>query len=129
MVNLSGQMGVPVIIIDGEVIVGFNRPRIQELLSNAAKPVRFGLKIADAMTSAQPMGVTPVPGAIIGDVAPGLSGEKTGLKTADIVTEVNGVEIDGAADLEKALAGLKPGDVVTMFFLRAGEKRKSEIVV
>ena len=32
MLNKSGQMGVPVIDIDGEITVGFNRPRIAELL-------------------------------------------------------------------------------------------------
>ena len=33
MVQKSGQMGVPVIIIDDEVIVGFNQARLDELLS------------------------------------------------------------------------------------------------
>ncbi|MBN2407584.1 MAG: glutathione S-transferase N-terminal domain-containing protein [Elusimicrobia bacterium] len=33
MIDKSGQMGVPVIIIDGEVIVGFNRKRLEELLN------------------------------------------------------------------------------------------------
>lgn len=28
MVNVSGQMGVPVLVIDGEVIVGFDQPKI-----------------------------------------------------------------------------------------------------
>lgn len=130
MVNLTGQMGVPVIIINGEAIVGFNRARIQELVSaNGAKHVHFGLKIADAINTAQQMGVTPVPGAIIGEVSPGLSGEKAGLKPADIITEINGTKIGGVTDMEKALAGLKPGDIITILFLRAGEKRKSEIVV
>ncbi len=32
MVDLTGQMGVPVIVIDGEVIVGFDRAKIQEKL-------------------------------------------------------------------------------------------------
>lgn len=31
-VEKSGQMGVPVIDIDGEIVVGFNRPKIDELL-------------------------------------------------------------------------------------------------
>ncbi len=29
----SGQMGVPVILIDGEVVVGFNQDRLDKLLS------------------------------------------------------------------------------------------------
>ncbi len=32
MLKKSGQMGVPVIIIDNELIVGFNKPKIVELL-------------------------------------------------------------------------------------------------
>ena len=32
MVQKSGQLGVPVIIIDGDVTVGFNQPKIAQLL-------------------------------------------------------------------------------------------------
>lgn len=32
MVQKSGQLGVPVIDIDGELIVGFDKPRLSELL-------------------------------------------------------------------------------------------------
>jgi glutaredoxin len=32
MVRRSGQMGVPVIDIGGRIIVGFNRPKIDQLL-------------------------------------------------------------------------------------------------
>ncbi|HPD55312.1 MAG TPA: glutaredoxin family protein [Candidatus Paceibacterota bacterium] len=32
MVSKSGQMGVPVIDIDGEIIVGFNRAEIERIL-------------------------------------------------------------------------------------------------
>ena len=32
MVQKSGQMGVPVLDIDGEIIVGFDKERIQEAL-------------------------------------------------------------------------------------------------
>ena len=33
MIEKSGQMGVPVIIIDGELTVGFDKPRIVGLLA------------------------------------------------------------------------------------------------
>ncbi|HXK38117.1 MAG TPA: glutaredoxin domain-containing protein [Candidatus Paceibacterota bacterium] len=33
MVKKSGQMGVPVIDIDGEIIVGFNKPKVAGLLN------------------------------------------------------------------------------------------------
>lgn len=32
MMDKSGQMGVPVIMIDNQMIVGFNKPKIMELL-------------------------------------------------------------------------------------------------
>ena len=32
MVDKSGQMGVPVILIDDKLVVGFNKPKINELL-------------------------------------------------------------------------------------------------
>lgn len=34
MVEKSGQMGVPVIIIDNNIVVGFNQGRIDELLAS-----------------------------------------------------------------------------------------------
>jgi len=36
MVKLTGQMGVPVTIIGDEAVIGFNQPKISELLGIAA---------------------------------------------------------------------------------------------
>ncbi|MGB9619262.1 MAG: glutaredoxin family protein [Armatimonadota bacterium] len=33
MVKKSGQLGVPVIEVDGQIVVGFNRSKLDELLS------------------------------------------------------------------------------------------------
>jgi len=35
MVEKSGQMGVPVIFVDTEMVVGFNQPKIKQLLGVA----------------------------------------------------------------------------------------------
>jgi len=32
MIQKSGQMGVPVIMVDNQVVVGFNQPKLDELL-------------------------------------------------------------------------------------------------
>jgi glutaredoxin 3 len=32
MIEMTGQMGVPVITIDDNIVVGFNKPKIAELL-------------------------------------------------------------------------------------------------
>lgn len=36
MVEKSGQMGVPVIDIEGSIVIGFNQPRLSELLEIGA---------------------------------------------------------------------------------------------
>jgi glutaredoxin len=33
MISRSGQLGVPVVDIDGEIIVGFDRTRLKQLLA------------------------------------------------------------------------------------------------
>ena len=35
MIEKSGQMGVPVIFVDTEMVVGFNQPKIKQLLGVA----------------------------------------------------------------------------------------------
>ena len=134
MINLTGQMGVPVIVIDGEQIIGFDRQRIQELIAalkqpGSSQPVRFGLRIADAQKVTPQTGAVAITGAIIGEVAPGALGERAGLKTGDIITQLNRQFITNAADMEHALVGIKPGDIVTILFMRGGEPGKSEIIV
>jgi membrane-associated protease RseP (regulator of RpoE activity) len=129
MVGITGQMGVPVITFDGQAVVGFDRGRIQALLAAGAgssRGVRIGLAVGDASRRS---GHIPIFGAFIGRVNPGSIGERAGLQPGDIVTEINQMGVSGAADMEKALAGLKSGDVLAVIFLRGGESRKSEIVV
>lgn len=36
MVQKSGQMGVPVIDIDGQIVIGFNKPKLAQILNIAA---------------------------------------------------------------------------------------------
>ena len=69
------------------------------------------------------------PALLSGKYLRAYQGKKQDLKPGDIITEINGRKIASAADMERALAGLKSGDIVTILFLRAGETKKSEIIV
>ncbi|MDD5094521.1 MAG: Uxx-star family glutaredoxin-like (seleno)protein [Dehalococcoidia bacterium] len=131
MVRLTGQMGVPVIVVDGQAIIGFDRPRLESLIAAAASQQRprFGLKIADAGKMAQKSGAVPVFGALVGAVAPGSLGAKAGIQTGDIITELNLRHITTADDLEKALSGLVPGNRATIVFLRGQQSMRAEIAV
>jgi glutaredoxin 3 len=130
MVRLTGQMGVPVIVVDGQIVVGFNRARLEQLLAKAGsqKHPHLGLRVADAAKVAQKFGVVPVIGAVVGAVSPSSLGERAGLQVGDIITEVNLRQVSNADDLEQALAGLTAGSRVTIVFRRGGETRESEVV-
>ncbi len=128
MVSRSGQMGVPVIIVDDEVVVGFNRPRLEALLSaqSGARPRPFGLRIADATRMAQQAGSVPVFGAYVGAVAPGSPAERAGLQPGDVVTELNMRLIRNAGDLEQALRQLPAGSRVQVSYMRGQQSRRGE---
>ena len=131
MVRLTGQLGVPVTVIDGQVVVGFDRPHLEQLLASSGGGQRphLGLKAADASKVAQRTGGVPVFGALVGAMAPGSLGEKAGLRDGDIITELNLRPIRGADDLERAMGELTPGSRATIVYLRGQETMRAEIVV
>ncbi|MDD4859129.1 MAG: Uxx-star family glutaredoxin-like (seleno)protein [Dehalococcoidales bacterium] len=132
MVRLTGQMGVPVIIVGDEMVIGFDRPRLEGLLARGgggSQRPRFGLKVADASRVADKFGITPVSGAVVGAVAPGSAGEQAGLRIGDVIIEVNAIKVTNAGDLERALADFTAGSWVSLVFLRDNQKRKSEVKI
>lgn len=131
IVRLTGQMGVPVIVVDGHPVIGFDRARLDQLLArggNGDRP-RFGLKVADASRVAQKVGAVPVFGALVGGVAPSSPGARAGIRKGDIITEINMRPVRNADDLEKALANLSAGSRVSLLFLRSDKDLRSEVVV
>lgn len=131
MVNLTGQMGVPVIVIDGQAVIGFNRPRIQQLLAagnNHQRP-RLGLKVTDASSVTRKQGEPPVFGVLVGSVAPSSAGEKAGIRTGDIVTAVNQKRINNVVELEQAIKSLSPGSRIPVTYYRGDKAVKAEILL
>jgi len=131
MVRRTGQMGVPVTIIGDQMVVGFDRGRLEQLLADRGDGERphFGLKVADASRLASKTGALPTFGAYVGKVAPASLGEKASLRPGDIITEVNLRPVRNADDLENVLGGLSVGDRVMIVLLRGRETMKSEIVI
>ncbi|MCL5107776.1 MAG: PDZ domain-containing protein [Chloroflexi bacterium] len=103
MIQRSGQQGVPVIVVDNDVIVGFNRSRLEQALAQASsRRPSLGLRVADAraMVGKVP-GLTSQSGAYVGGVAPGSPAARAGLAPGDVVVAVDGVPVNGASDLER----------------------------
>lgn len=127
MVQKSGQMGVPVTVLDREVVVGFNRERLEEILgSMSASRPPFGLRIADARTIAMKQGGLPVFGAYVGEVRPGSIAGRLGLKPGDIITELNMQPIHTSQELEASLSKLTTGARIQLVFARGGQTLSAE---
>ena len=128
LVRSTGQMGVPVTVIDGQTIVGFDRPRLEQLLSQkqAGKRPSFGASIADASKVTAKQGAGIMLGAYIGGVRPGSVAERAGLAPGDIITELNMKRIANASDLEHALASLDRGSRFSLVFLRGNRTTTTE---
>lgn len=131
MVALTGQMGVPVIVVDGQAIIGFDRPRLQQMLAaggNNGRP-RLGLKVTDASSVARKPGEPPLFGALVGSVSPSSSGERAGIREGDVITAVNQQRINNVAELEKALKALSAGSRIPVTYYRGEEAIKSAITL
>jgi glutaredoxin 3 len=128
LVRSTGQMGVPVTIIDGQIVVGFDRGRLEQLLTRAQARQRpsFGASIADASKITAKQGSGIMLGAYVGGIRPGSAAERIGLAPGDIITELNMKGVANAADLEHGLSNLKRGNRFSLVFLRGNKTMTTE---
>jgi C-terminal processing protease CtpA/Prc len=68
-------------------------------------------------------------GMFIARVSEGTSAAKGGLRQGDRITKWNGVPINEVADWTALLDAHKPGDRVTVEYLRAGESQTTELIL
>ncbi|MGC9336321.1 MAG: Uxx-star family glutaredoxin-like (seleno)protein [Anaerolineae bacterium] len=125
MVRISGQQGVPVIVVDGEVVIGFNQPRLRQLLERA-KP-KLGASVADAASQAKKQPGIPAEGAYVGQVHPGTPAARAGLRPRDVITALGGQPIISAHDLHRLVSQLPAGRDVSLTYVRDGAKHDSLI--
>lgn len=59
----------------------------------------------------------------------GSAAEKAGLKSGDIILEVNGSEINAGNDLCDLIAGMKGGDEIVLKYMRNGESKEVKIIL
>ncbi len=68
-------------------------------------------------------------GAVVYSVASGSPAEKAGVRSGDIITEFNGVEITNYTVLDEALSSCKPKDTVTIKIYRSRKYYSANITV
>lgn len=121
MVRLSGQQGVPVITVDGQVVIGFDQPRLKLLLQQAHP--KLGASVADAASQAEKRPGLPTSGAYVGRVTPGSPAERAGLRPGDVILALGGRPVACAADLQRLLSQLPAGRALPLTCWRDGQER------
>ena len=121
MVRLSGQRGVPVTVIDGRVVVGYDQQMLTQLLS-AKQRVYLGAAVADASEMAAKGRCRVARGAYVGKVTEGGPAEGGGLQPGDVIVSIGGRSVQNAADLEALVAHLRPGLELPVRYVRGYEQ-------
>ncbi|MBO9152639.1 PDZ domain-containing protein [Chitinophaga sp. GCM10012297] len=65
-------------------------------------------------------------GATVQSVAEGSAADKAGLKEGDVITKVNDKKISEPQDLFETIGALKPGDKITVTYLRDKKEQKTD---
>ena len=117
---------MPVITVDGQVVVGFNQPRLMQLLQQArqARP-KLGASIADAASQMAMHPGIPADGAYVGQVRPGSAAERAGLRAGDVITALGGQPVSRADDVHRLLAALPQGHDVSLTYVRSGKRQET----
>ena len=125
LVAKTGQMGVPVTIIDGHTIIGFDRAQLEQVLSLEQRP-SLGAAVADASKITAKQGTVITFGAYVGKVRPNSLAERLGLAAGDIITEVNMKRIANADDIGSALSKLSKGSRISLVLIRGNKELTTE---
>ena len=147
-----GNSGGPLVNLRGEVVgmntaiyttnggyegIGFAIPVtmvrqvVQDLITKG-KVVRgwLGISIQNVTpVIVKQFGLKKNSGVLVSDVLPGSPAEKSRLKRGDVVTKVDGIDVEDANDLRMHVARIVPGKVTILTIVRAGETRTVDVRV
>ena len=116
----------------GSIGLGFAIPI--DLASSVAEQLREGKTVEHAQ-----IGVTVRPavdndeitgiGAEVVEVSNGSAGADAGLREGDVITAIDDVPVGSSNALVAAIRGYRPGQEVTLTFLRGGERQEATITL
>jgi serine protease Do len=89
---------------------------------------RLGVQVQDLnQTLAESFGLPRPDGALIAGVAPNSAADKAGLKSGDVITEVNGEAVQSGGQLSSRIGMAMPGDKVKLKVWRDKGYRDMEV--
>jgi serine protease Do len=129
LVGINSQIVSPT---GGNIGIGFAIPAnmarsVAEQLIKSGKVRRGYLGVTvQAVTSdmAASLGLKDVRGVIVNNIERGSPAERAGLKQGDVITVINGVQIEDGNSLRNIVASAGPGAEVTMTILRDGREQQ-----
>ena len=136
LVNLRGELvGINSAILSrsgGNIGIGFAIP-VNMVRSVMDQLIKYG-EVKRGVLGVQLYAVTPdiakefgLPdsnGALVQSVAPNSAAEHAGIKTGDIITSINGINVRNPGELRNAIGLLQIGEKVEIGLLRDGKPRK-----
>lgn len=126
MVRISGQSGVPVTVVGGVPVVGYDQQRLDQLLAAVRRP-RLGAAVADAASMAAKGRCTVTRGAYVGRVRPGSAAWEAGLQPGDVIVSLANQSVASDLSLEMLLARIQPGQTVPLGYVRGDQERETRI--
>ena len=134
LVNLRGELiGINTAIIgrSGNVGIGFAIPvnmvkgLVNQLVEyGEVKRGQLGVYIQDLTSDlAEALDLGDKSGALITEVIPGTAADAAGLQSGDLITEVNGKKIKGAASLRNTVGLLRVGSELDINYVRDGKEK------
>jgi len=90
----------------------------------------LGVGIADLTSDlAKEKGISDLTGVYIDTIYPGSAGEEAGIKIGDVITRINGIEVNSVPSLQEQVARYHPGDKITVSYVRNGDEKVATVIL
>ncbi len=121
----------------GNIGIGFAVPsnlakQVMDQIEKNGKVSRgyMGVDLGQLTADEAPLlGLKNEHGAVVGKVRPGSPGEKAGLKAGDVITGIDGKQVQGADDLTMEVISHTPGSSVTLDVVRDSKPIKVTVML
>jgi serine protease Do len=107
------------------------QPTVNELIRDGkVRHGYIGITISDVTPdNAKFFQVQKAVGAVVTDVSPDSPGSRAGLKTGDVITELDGKPVSDAAELQVETSQKQPGDTIHLGVMRDGRQLTLEVTL
>ena len=75
------------------------------------------------------LGLTSLDGVHVSRVKDNSAAEDAGLETDDVIIGINGNKIESVPQLQEQVGRFRPGNTITIEYIRNGKKRKTEVIL